>query len=659
LRQEALKQALARSENGWNTTYSNIKTHKIPSYEAEEDPQCPKASSRSYNRIKRKEAKQIVEVEATHGFKGGVLSSFKSSNRGGAELSMSASSFSVVSMGNGYSDAGMATSSSQTIMNTVVDDSRSITFQCDDTQVETELHIVRSIILRESYIEKLRSLCDSTVLSALEQQLRQAEEKDAQHNNRNATETLETPENKKGVPLSRSGRIELLHICSILRESSVEIIEKVCAWRAKIGQASPFMYKDINYLLKMSEDLDFVSRYGIIVTAISKDLHVATHTREIMAAFTLDQQEELKKQRVVMHCNPFICMQPVSDLVVQLAQQDSARIADSNSLTSAVSAPAQIAGLDMVRVQTCSKVIAAELELQFLLLRGDSTTQPDTPKTPKAPKTPKTPKTQITRKSRSKKAGTAVSFGAGGTDGGGDGQEIALSKSASDEGDFDEACFELEATTEGDQSAAPPSSPLREQATDAAASSRSSSSKAAASTGPGQGRAGKGLSKAASLRLERMLSDIEQSEQMLAKAQAELEALQMNEDRAQTEAQAQAQTPGGGGGAAAAAAGLCRPWPAARCADAQRSALPRGAGEPAAQPAAAAFYAGSASAEPHIERGGGVCRQAKCRLSPRRLSTALTRARRGLHIRAQNTGESRAPVHDASVCLQRMDVCCR
>lgn len=89
----------------------------------------------------------------------------------------------------------------------------------NDVDPSVELDVLKSILLREGYIERMRNL------------------------------------------LRKSGRVtdEAIDLVDLLRLSTVEVAEAIAVWRRKLGRSKPFVWNGFNYLLKIPSDLDFVN----------------------------------------------------------------------------------------------------------------------------------------------------------------------------------------------------------------------------------------------------------------------------------------------------------------------------------------------------------------------------------------------------------------
>lgn len=100
-----------------------------------------------------------------------------------------------------------------------------ITFQranASSSDPVTEMEVLKNIILREGYLEKLRVIVHQ----------------------------------EKQRTLLRHEVIDLL---DLLRVSTVECIEAIVKWRRTLLKPYPFIWNGVNYLLKIPSDMDFLS----------------------------------------------------------------------------------------------------------------------------------------------------------------------------------------------------------------------------------------------------------------------------------------------------------------------------------------------------------------------------------------------------------------
>ena len=98
-----------------------------------------------------------------------------------------------------------------------------------DNDDEQALHVLKSILLRESHLQKLQTM---------------------------------EPKCKQNL------NPEFENLLDIIRISTVEVVEAIVAWRKNVKKNSPavFVWNGINYLLKIPSDLDFLSRNKTLVT---------------------------------------------------------------------------------------------------------------------------------------------------------------------------------------------------------------------------------------------------------------------------------------------------------------------------------------------------------------------------------------------------------
>lgn len=62
--------------------------------------------------------------------------------------------------------------------------------------------------------------------------------------------------------------VELLETILQVRDLSLDTIDAIAGWRRRMVQKLPFMWRNVNYMLKMSFDLDFLSRSHLAVAAM-------------------------------------------------------------------------------------------------------------------------------------------------------------------------------------------------------------------------------------------------------------------------------------------------------------------------------------------------------------------------------------------------------
>uniref|UniRef100_K3WJ17 Uncharacterized protein n=1 Tax=Globisporangium ultimum (strain ATCC 200006 / CBS 805.95 / DAOM BR144) TaxID=431595 RepID=K3WJ17_GLOUD len=62
--------------------------------------------------------------------------------------------------------------------------------------------------------------------------------------------------------------VELLETILHVRELSLDTINTIAGWRRRMVQKLPFMWRSVNYLLKMACDLDFLSRSHLAIAAM-------------------------------------------------------------------------------------------------------------------------------------------------------------------------------------------------------------------------------------------------------------------------------------------------------------------------------------------------------------------------------------------------------
>lgn len=62
--------------------------------------------------------------------------------------------------------------------------------------------------------------------------------------------------------------VELLETVLHVRELSLDVIDAIAGWRRRMVQKLPFLWRNVNYLLKMTCDLDFLSRSHLAIAAM-------------------------------------------------------------------------------------------------------------------------------------------------------------------------------------------------------------------------------------------------------------------------------------------------------------------------------------------------------------------------------------------------------
>ena len=105
-----------------------------------------------------------------------------------------------------------------------------LTFQrAQSSDPSTELEVLKSILLREGYLERLHHLA-----------------------------------RRKGDETAL--RNEVIDTLDLVRLSTVETIEAIGKWRRTLVKPYPFVWNGVNYLLKIPSDLDFLSKFAEIET---------------------------------------------------------------------------------------------------------------------------------------------------------------------------------------------------------------------------------------------------------------------------------------------------------------------------------------------------------------------------------------------------------
>jgi hypothetical protein len=97
---------------------------------------------------------------------------------------------------------------------------------------EEELHVLRAIVAREDAVDSLLESCCS-----FEQEI-------------------------------SSVTVEILAAILTVRARSLDVIDKLAAWRRRMVQTQPFLWRKTNYLLQMCSDLDFLSRSQLVANAM-------------------------------------------------------------------------------------------------------------------------------------------------------------------------------------------------------------------------------------------------------------------------------------------------------------------------------------------------------------------------------------------------------
>ena len=93
----------------------------------------------------------------------------------------------------------------------------------------SELEVLKSILLREGYLERLHHLA-----------------------------------RRRGDQTALRG--EVVDVLDLIRMSTVETIETILKWKRTLVKPYPFVWNGVNYLLKIPSDLDFLSRFAEIET---------------------------------------------------------------------------------------------------------------------------------------------------------------------------------------------------------------------------------------------------------------------------------------------------------------------------------------------------------------------------------------------------------
>jgi hypothetical protein len=112
-----------------------------------------------------------------------------------------------------------------------------ITFQrAQSTDPVQELEVLKNILLREGYIDRLRQICS-----------------------RGGERTIL--------------RNEIVDLLDLVRLVTVETVESVGKWRRTLLKPYPFVWNGVNYLLKIPSDLDFLSEFGMLIKWLGFSMH--------------------------------------------------------------------------------------------------------------------------------------------------------------------------------------------------------------------------------------------------------------------------------------------------------------------------------------------------------------------------------------------------
>ncbi|CAM9857041.1 unnamed protein product, partial [Hapterophycus canaliculatus] len=103
-----------------------------------------------------------------------------------------------------------------------------------------EVDVVKAILLREGYLDRLEANLDNQVSKCGKDQ---------------------------------AAFDDLLGLLDLLRSTTVDAVEAIQRWRRVRGTPmAPFIWKDVNYLLKISIDVDFVHGHKSVRTWLDFDL---------------------------------------------------------------------------------------------------------------------------------------------------------------------------------------------------------------------------------------------------------------------------------------------------------------------------------------------------------------------------------------------------
>lgn len=121
---------------------------------------------------------------------------------------------------------------------------KAISFQSSGgAQSAEDLAVLRSIVAREHALDQLLDMCCAF----------------------DKTDTATGSEGEPELPGVSEGLLEQL---LVVRTLSIDVVERVAGWRRRMVQHLPFVWRRVNYLLKMTSDLDFVSKSRIATSAL-------------------------------------------------------------------------------------------------------------------------------------------------------------------------------------------------------------------------------------------------------------------------------------------------------------------------------------------------------------------------------------------------------
>jgi hypothetical protein len=118
--------------------------------------------------------------------------------------------------------------------------SKAISFQSSGGPESAEdLAVLRAIVAREHAMDQLLDMCC----------------------------TFDESESSEASELPGVSE-DLLEQLLLMRTLSIDVIERIAGWRRRMVQHLPFIWRRSNYLLKMTSDLDFVSKSRIATSAL-------------------------------------------------------------------------------------------------------------------------------------------------------------------------------------------------------------------------------------------------------------------------------------------------------------------------------------------------------------------------------------------------------
>lgn len=184
----------------------------IPKYSAETDPYCPAAQIRKYNQEKKIKAKEaeITDRNANHWMNAAMESNFKDDPLI-ISPSLQTKAKRVLGKYNSYENSN--------------------TYENNSKESLAEIEIIQKIIVRENLLMELKKLLRSQndIVSALG---------------------------------------EVIELVKAIRYQTLDVIEDINSWQKIKKPIKAFLYKGINYLIKMRNDLDFLDNYDEVVERV-------------------------------------------------------------------------------------------------------------------------------------------------------------------------------------------------------------------------------------------------------------------------------------------------------------------------------------------------------------------------------------------------------